>query len=148
MTDLDKVPVPSGGNGVNQPETPYGDIATLERLKSQLGPPGGQAGAMPPPGEAPPPDPISGVPPAGNPGGGGRESPLPGLPAGILNPSDRPNEPVDNELAGAIGDGVSGAAAATGAQRRLQVIMALSQSDDPEVREWAQMVMELLIGGE
>jgi hypothetical protein len=148
--ELDKVPIPGGGTGVNQPETPYGDIATLDKLKKDLGPPGaaGPGGALPPPGGPGDPAAEGGapLPPAGDPNGTPGESPLPGLPSGILNPTDQPGVPVGSPLGSSIG--AAPGAAVDAVQRRLQVVTALQQSDNPRIREWANIVLELLIGGE
>lgn len=143
MSEIDKVPIPGGGTGVNQPETPYGDIATLDRLKKELGPPGG--GVMPPAGEAPPSvEGATSVPPAGDPNGSPGESPLPGLPASILNPTERPEISPTTPLQNPQGPGPS----RVGVQQRLHVITTFQMSDSPIIREFADMAVELLVGGE
>ncbi|NNM34016.1 MAG: hypothetical protein HKO53_13160 [Gemmatimonadetes bacterium] len=144
MAELDKVPVPGGGSGVNQPDSPYGDVVELDRLKQELGPPGANPGAPPQVGAAPPGStPENPVPPRGNPAQGrGGESPLPGLPAGLLRPTEQPDIPPDTPMESTP---LRGGAAVDGAQRRLRVISALALSDNPQVREWAVMVLRLIL---
>lgn len=143
---IEKVPIPGDKTGVNQPASPYGDVAQLDELKSKLGPPGagGPGGPGGPP--APPPDePRRNVPPPGDLQGAPQDSPFPGLPASIGAQSDRPGvDPSTPMTPGAPGPG----AAVDATQRRMQVIIALQQSDNEAVVEWADMVLELLIGGE
>lgn len=146
MSDIpERVPVPGrpGQNGVNQPDSPYGDVAQLDRLKQSLGPPGGGRGTMPPPDQGPAPVEQT-VPPAGNPQGAPGESPVPGLPRGLFRETDNPSISVADAPAPIPAQPGQNYSAA---QSRLRIIDALTQSDNPRVREWAEMVRELLIQG-
>lgn len=140
ISSVEKVPVVGGGNGVNQPDSPYGRVADLENLKRQF-PQNRPAGPLGQPGQQPPTQAEISVPPPGSPGVGmsGRgESPVPGLPRGLFRDTDFPTSGVTGELpappaAPAIGPNPA----------HLQVYEALRQSDDPEAREWAEMMLEL-----
>lgn len=153
MSDIgpDQIPVPGGGSGVNQPAKPYGSVADLDRLKQQF--PQGAQGAGPLPQAPPGPLGPVGSPPAGgtfDPGGDGGTGPLPGLPAGILDPTTMPDVPVDTPLAeplGPPGAPPGGGAPLTPAQNRLRIIEALRQSDDPDTREFAEMMIRMLTQG-
>lgn len=153
MSDIgpDQIPVPGGGTGVNQPEKPYGQVADLNKLRQSF--PQGAQGAGPlPPAPGGPLGPPGAPPPGGGgsgqpfkPGGGGG-GPLPGLPAGIMDPTSEPGVPVDTPLSPPPGGpmGAPGGAVVTPSQNRLRIIEALRQSDDPETKEWAEMMIRLL----
>lgn len=122
----------------------YGEGADLERLKASL--PAGAVGGKPapaptgPPMSAEPPMPMSPN-PVGRPPGA---APPPGVPAGLVMPTSRPDQPVSTPLsaAPAIGPG-----AADPRQARVAILDALA--NDPavsdETREWAGEVLRLLI---
>lgn len=151
MSDIgpDQVPVPGGGTGVNQPESPYGAVADLNRLKQQFPQAAQGAGPLPtaPPGPFGPPGTL---PPGASGGGfsqgGSTSGPLPGLPEGILAPTDRPEVPVNAPLAEPMPAADMGAVV-TPSQNRMRILEALRQSEDPETREWAEMMIRLLTQG-
>ena len=134
--DVDKTPVP-GGN-VNKPSTgTYGEGAALDRLNRAL--PGAQQN---PPPQAPSPGAVAPVPPGGQgPRGKNPDSPVPGVPGAIFTDTDRPNVPVQSPPPEVAGESIPSMREPEG---RLQVIAALQQSPDPETREWANLVMEML----
>jgi len=142
--DVDKGAVPPGGN-VNKPASgTYGEGAALDRLKRALPGVNAQPGQTPP--QGPDPGRVAALPPAGKgpngaPGGGAAGSPIPGIPAPIIRPSDRPNVPVSAQAPEVAGEAIPTMVQAEG---RLRVIAALQQSDDPDTREWANLVMEML----
>jgi len=134
----DQIPVPEGN--VNEPASgTQGDKAAVGRLRQALPPiPGTPAPA--------PPGPVEGavpVPPRGQgPRGQGGESPIPGVPAPILRPSDRPDTPVTAPLEGAPGSSVPSMAPDP---PTIRVLQALTQSNDAEAREWAELVLQQLL---
>lgn len=141
----EKVPIPGNKTGVNQPDSPYGDVAELERLKGELGPPRATPTALPPAAGNPAP-PQAGVPlaPPGSPRGPAETSPVEGIPAPMFDPTQRPDIPASTPPANPDAGRVQ---TATDQQRRLQVLYALSESSNPVVREWAEIQLELLVGG-
>ena len=129
--------LPSSGPAVNQPTSgSYGDVADLDRLKSQLNLPGTGA-ATPASGPAAPPP---GMPP-GPPPGAMKPGRVPDI---LMSPTDRPDIPVSNPLNGPAG--MSPAAAVNAAQKRLQLLDFLATSDNvsPETQQWARMVRDAL----
>lgn len=142
--DLDKRPLPDGP--VNRPASgTYGERAELDRLQKSLptmepgtGPaPGGQSTSAQPVRPAPPR-------PEGRPQTGAAAPP--GVPSVLLAPSTRPDEPVGTPLSPppmAMGGAV------TSAQRRLQILQMLAESDEvsDDTREWAQIVLRQITGG-
>jgi len=139
MSDIiDTEPIPAGGN-VNSPASgTYGEKASLARLEQDLphveshgGQQMGGQGMATPPGPGP-----SG--PMGL-GGGGGESPIPGVPGPIFDPTARPDIPVDTPFV----EPETGAVGPT--QGQLRVLDALKMDEDPEVVEWATMVLDYLI---
>lgn len=130
------------------PSGTYGEGADLQRLRQSLpkgavGNPAPPAAAGPPPGGmATKPAMISPLPP-GRPNTGG--APPPGaVPAVLMGPTAHPNVPVGTPLAAPGQQQQQG----TPAQSRLQLLYALSSSPDvdPVTREWAQVVIEHLLG--
>ncbi len=140
--EVEKVPVPGGGTGVNQPESPYGSVVDLQRLRKQF-PQSQTPGALPPPGGPPQPKPERAVPPAGNPVGSPGQSPVPGIPGPMFNPTTTPGAAVQAGTTFARGP----VAQQGPSQRHLQVLDALAQSDDEEASEWARLVIEMLEAG-
>lgn len=146
MAEIDQVPVPGGGTGVSQPDSPYGAIADLDRLKAELPTAAGGAGPMAqgPGGPLGP----AGSPPMGGGGGGfapseGGGGPLDGLPPSIADPTTMPDVAVDSPLApDSTGSQMGGPLSPS--QNRLRVLEALRQSDDTETKEWAEMMLRLL----
>ena len=151
MAELDKVPVPDPKGvktGVNQPDSPYGEVADLRRLRQQMGPPDGR-GAAPQGGEDP--GQVVPLPPQGDFGGGSSsEGPLPGLPRRIADPTNRPGVPVGSNAPADLDRGPSQlmGAVVDAKQKRLQIITALALSDNPTTREWARLVLELMVSKE
>jgi hypothetical protein len=132
--------MPAGG-GVNKPASgTYGEVADLNRLKSQLDVPETPGpGSGPPPGSGP--SPGSG---GGFPGGPPPKSPMPGtVPDVLMGPSTQPDTPMSTPLQGT---GIPQATAMNGAQKRMKALIALSESPeaDTETREWAKIVIEKL----
>lgn len=115
----------------------YGRVAETEQLKKQLDLPG-----SPGPG-GPGVSPTPAGPPPGQPQGAQVPSPAGGVPGVLMAPTRDPHAPSSTPLqapfAGAPG-------AVNGAQRRLAVLEALSQSEavSDETREWASDVLQKL----
>ena len=127
--DVDKHPI---ANPVNQPKSgTYGAVAETERIASAM--------PDPTPVEQPPTPSPQGV---TNVRSNRDAASMPGVPAPLMAPSNRPGVPVNTPLAGPGG----GAAVATPAQRRLQVLdhLANSQEVTEETREWAQLQIRIL----
>lgn len=134
----DQIPVP-GGN-VNEPASgTQGDKIDVERLRQALPPIPG----TPSPGQGPGSGPVAPLPPRGaGPVGASPDSAVPGIPGPILDPTNRPGSPLDSPVSGVPGGGVP---EMTPQQDRMRIISALAQSDDPEVREWAELVQQMLL---
>jgi hypothetical protein len=137
--ELEKTP--TADTSVNKPESgTYGEKAELARLSQSLPPMTGSPGV----GGAP--SPVGGRTAAmpGRPDGRPKNAP-PNVPGGMLAPTQRPNVPLDQPLA-AQPQMPPRADAAD--QQRLAILDALSTHPDvsTETREWAQMLVEALIG--
>lgn len=145
MAEIDKTPIPGGP--VNQPASgTYGEKAATSRLKSQLPPmPGGVPGEGAGPPGAGGGSPVSLPAPGPGPVAPGAESPIPGVPAGIIRPTSRPGVPVNSPFDPSAGSPMP--PSMTPSQERLNILDALSQHPDPEVSEWASLVKEALIAG-
>lgn len=137
-TDVEKTEI---GNPANQPASgTYGDKASVERL----------ADALPDPTEGAPTDPTAGggdLPPVDASGvtnaRSNREAAgMPGLPAPILAPTNRPDSPAGATPLRGPGD----AATVTPRQQRLAMLDLLANSSEvsEETREWAQLVIRIL----
>ena len=128
-------------SSVNQPASgTYGEGADLARLKAQL--PATSAPIGSGPNTTPQPTPLSTTPP--RPPGGGGSSPIEGLPASLFTqPTTRPLEPGN-----VMPDNMPQPSSMTGQQQRLMILDALA--NDParseETREWAQMMIRILVG--
>lgn len=132
--DINKMPGPN----VNRPASgSYGEKAAADRLQQAL-PQSEPAGPVMGGGAAQPTPTMPGSAPARS-----AASPA-GLPAGLLRPSDRPNEPIGTTYAGPV-DPYAGAVDAR--QRRLRLLDMLSTHPEasPEMREWAEVVKQKLI---
>lgn len=122
----------------------YGEKQDLVDLKNEL--PVGAVGGPPPPSPPTPPSPNPIEPPqavtTGRPAGA---RPPGGVPSALLHPTTRPDVPVSTPLAPQVGT----PAVADPRQGRLAILDALSTDPNvaPETREWAQSVIEALIGG-
>lgn len=136
VPDVGQVPVQGGSN---QPTSgTYGEGAANDRLKQALPPtptpqgPQAPAVTMPPVGQPP----VGGPAPMGRPPGG--QTP-PGIPNAILEGGPPQAQ---------AGPGLPTPAVATPAQGRLLVLQQLASSGDvsDETRQWAQMVLKVLIG--
>lgn len=126
--------VPVTGNPMKPTSGTYGDVANTERLKQSLNLPGGQGG----------PDVKPTAPSPGMPQGRGMPPSPGGVPDVLMAPTSMPDVPPSTPLNPGVPPGSP--AAVTGAQRRLAILSALSQSDtvSDETREWAADVLEKL----
>lgn len=124
--------VPAGG-GMNKPESgTYGEKTELAALQAAL-----------PQAEPTAPQPDVQVTPSST--GSAPRPTAPGLPAGLMAPTQRPDVPVSTPLAGAPVNPLAGAADAR--QKRLMLLDILSRNPQasPEVQEWASILKQKLI---
>ena len=136
-TDLEKQPV----TPVNRPESgTYGEKAELNALQKAL-PQAEGTGGPAGPGAATTAAPSGPGTPVTSPRSNRDARNLPGVPAPMLRPSDRPNEPVwtPRNPPGSPGP-------VNAAQRRLALLDVLANSPDvsDETREWAALVIRIL----
>ena len=141
MAEMDIEKTPTQNTSVNKPESgTYGEKADLTNLKSALPPMDNPAAAPGPAPMAPgsPPSERSG--PMGRPKGGPRLVPGP-----VLNPTNRPDVPLDQPRVSPAPPIPQKQGAAD--QQRLAILDALSTHPEvsEETREWAQLVLEALI---
>lgn len=130
--------VPAGGGVMTPGSGSYGDGAAADRLRKSLSVPGGSGS---PPERQP--SPV----PAGGPSGSPPAPAAPGtVPDVLLAPSSQPDVPVSQPL-GPMRP--SPTAAVDAAQRRLQLLSTLSESQEvsEETREWAKTVLNALAAG-
>jgi hypothetical protein len=143
-TPLDLEKQPQGGP-VNQPSSgSYGAKAAVDRLKKSLP----TSGMTPPAPEAPgtiSSEPV--VPVPNRPGRPAGPTAPPGTPPVLMHPTQRPEVPVSSPL-GATPPAPT--PALTPQQDRLSFLQALANSPrvHPNTREWAQSVLEVLMGGQ
>ena len=131
--DVDKLPIQGGG--VNKPVGgTQGAKAETQRLADALPDP------TPPPGEAPPEVSPTGV---TNVRSNRDAASLPGIPAPMMAPSNRPGVRVDTPL-----EAGPGAPTQTAAQKRLSQLDLLANSPDVNetTRQWAKLVIQQLTG--
>lgn len=134
----------AGGTPVNKPASgTYGEKADLSRLQKSLP----QTSAGPQPAGAQPmpainPQPISPQPAAQGRPTTGAAPPL-GVPSVLLSPTTQPDRPVNTPLSSP-----SPTAVVNPMQSRLAMLDALANSPDvsPTTREWAQNLIDLLLG--
>lgn len=148
--DSGKTTPPAGGN-VNRPDSGvYGEGAALESLKKSLPTTGATPAAAP----AGAPVPSVGTEPVapvvrneGRPRTGAAVPP--GIPSVLLAPTQQPQIPVGTPLASAA-PAAPGNGASTPSQSRLAMLDMLANSPDvsPTTREWAQNLMDALLGVE
>ena len=138
MAEMDIEKTPTQNQSVNKPESgTYGEKADLANLKSALPPMGDPATA---PGPAPM---APGTPQSERSGPMGRPKNGPRLlPGPILNPSDRPDVPLDQPRVSPAPPVPPKQVA--GYQQRLAILDALSTHPEvsEETREWAKLVLE------
>lgn len=135
---------------VNQPQSgTYGEKAELRKLQQSL-PEGAIGQPAPAPGaDLPPIRPL--VQPTkqteGRPQTGGRVPP--GVSPALLMPTDRPDTPVSTPLADQFDSRIASPQIQTPQQGRLLVLERLANSPNvsAETREWAEHILEILIGG-
>ena len=71
-------------------------------------------------------------------------SELPGIPAALLSPSNKPGVSVTAPPQGPLGQQASGAV--TPQQDTIRILDALAQGDNEAAAEWARMVLASLLG--
>jgi len=127
-------------SSVNQPASgTYGEGADLARLKAQLPSPSAPIGSGP--NTEPAPAPMGTTPPRPPDGG---QSPIEGLPASLFTqPTTRPLEPGT-----AMPSNTPQPSTMTGQQQRIMILDALANdpSRSEETREWARMMIRILVG--
>lgn len=117
--------VPAGG-GMNKPESgTYGEKTELAALQQAL--PEAEPAAP-----QPEPQPV----PAQT--GGGVAVPPPGLPRGLMAPTNRPDVPVATPLSAPAADPMGGAATDRERRMRYLEILCYDPRVSPELREWAE----------
>lgn len=136
--DQQPTPVNSPASGT------YGEKAALDGLKKSL--PQAQPSTGPTASPLPPvkPEPITPLQPQpGRPQGAGPVPP--GISPALLGPTQRPNVPVGTPL---VPQAPAVAPSLTAAAQRIATLQLLAQSPDvsDQTREWAQMVLQALVG--
>lgn len=136
---------------VNKPASgTYGEGVALDNLKKSL--PQGAIGNPAPPGGAPLPPVQPAVMPTksieGRPSTGAALPP--GVPSPLLAPTQYPNVPVTTPLTSPWNNQIASPQVQTPQQGRLLILDQLANSPDvsAETREWAQHVLEILMGGQ
>ena len=136
IDEVEKLPV--GQTPINRPASgTYGEKAALENLEAALPAASSSPGPMTGPAQAGP-APMSPT----NPVRSSRQSNIPGVPAPVMKPSSVEPTP------GGMAPPAIPNATMTGSQRRLQILdmLATSPNVSATTREWAQRVMEILVG--
>jgi len=140
--DISKQPTQSGMGTPAGSGGAYGQKAALDRLKAAI--PTSQGQGRPSAGGpgGPPTGPPPGPPPPTTQGGGPTPPPGSAVPGAILTPTGQPNTPVNTPLAPPTQNPVQ--TAQTPKQARLALLLALADSPNEEVAEWARMVSAAL----
>lgn len=143
MADQTIEKTPTQNHSVNKPASgTYGEKADVARLKEQLPEAGKPAQGGSPTGGPPPVRPSTSL-PGGKPGR--PPTAPPGVPTAVLHPSDRPGVPLSQPLT-APTPPLGGAETAQQARIALLDALASDPTVSDETREWARIVLEMLLG--